>query len=416
MLRRWMSPPTVELVGDVIRAFLWAAVIALWGIYGPIYLRIWRLTIEQPGSSDFTIFYYTARMVADGLPMYGASPTDYGVDWTTGHLGNLNPPHFQLLLQPLAHLTYREAYVVWTCINTAALLASVVVISRTLGITLTIARVAAWGALIIASVPFTSVALTSEWSFGLLLPFTLAWRAVRRGQWTRAGAWLGTCISFKLFFLLFVPWLLLRRRWRTLGAAALVCAGWTAAGLLAYGPDTYRLWAGSLGRIAWWWLPMNASWHGAVSRLLDGGGEVQAVLSLPWIVGPTSLFGSLLIAAGSVWAALRLERHPEGRDAAVLVLLAGAILASPLGWVYYLPLAMGPVAGVLRTSWWMRVPWRWVVAAGLAALALYVPLEQAAASQPSRIATATYACSYFWGLSVGWAALIRTAGSRVSAC
>src|SRR5215208_88404 len=121
-LLRWLSPQTVRLVGDAVRALLWAAVIGMAAVFLPIYVRIWRLTINQPGSSDFTIFYYTARMVADGLPMYGASPAKYGVHWATGHLGNLNPPHFQLLLQPLAQFTYGQAYVVWTSLNLAALL------------------------------------------------------------------------------------------------------------------------------------------------------------------------------------------------------------------------------------------------------------------------------------------------------
>jgi alpha-1,2-mannosyltransferase len=410
-LRCFMPPRTVALVGDVIRALLWAALIALAAIFVPIYGRIWRQTLNQPGISDFTIFYYTARMVADGLPMYGASPATYGVHWATGHLGNLNPPHFQLLLQPLAQLTYGQAYVVWTGLNVVALLIALIAILRELGTTVTLPRAAAWGVLTMASVPFTSVALTSEWSFGLLVPFTLAWTAARRGRWRRTGAWLGTCVAFKLFFLLFVAWLVVRRRWAALGAAGAVTAGWIAIGVLECGSDTYALWARSLGRIAWWWLPMNASWSGAVSRVLAGGEGFQAVFTLPWLVRPASLFGSSLIAAGSVWAAVRLERHRNGADAAILVLLAGAILASPLGWVYYLPLALGPLAAVLGTSWWTHVPVRWAVAACVAALALYTPVEQTAAGQPSSVATASYACAYFWGLSVGWAALVRTAAA-----
>ena len=409
-LRRSMSAPTVALVGDVVRALIWAAVIGTAAVYLPIYVRIWRITLSQPGSSDFTIFYYTARMVADGLPMYGASPAKYGVHWATGHLGNLNPPHFQLLLQPLAHFTYGQAYVVWTGLNLAALLIALIVVVRELG-TLTVPHAAASCVLIMASAPFTSVALTSEWSFGLLVPFTLAWRAARRGRWTRAGAWLGTCIALKLFFLLFVPWLVVRRRWAALGVVAATAAGWITVGLLACGTDTYALWARSLGRIGWWWLPMNASWAGVMSRALAGGQGIQAVIRLPWLVRPASLFGSSVIAGCSVWAALRLERHRDGSDASILVLLTGAILASPLGWVYYLPLALGPFAGVLRTSWWTHVPPRWSVASGIAALALYTPIEQAAAGQPSSVATATYACAYFWGLSVGWAALVKTAGA-----
>ena len=81
----------------------------MWVAFAQVYARMIRLTITDPTHSDFTIFYYTSRMVADGLPMYGVSPARYGVTWAADHLGNLNPPHVQLLLLPLGHLSYRAA-------------------------------------------------------------------------------------------------------------------------------------------------------------------------------------------------------------------------------------------------------------------------------------------------------------------
>jgi hypothetical protein len=413
-LRRWLPVRTVAVVGDLVRGVLWAGVIVVWAIYPQIYARMWNLTINKAGGSDFTIFYYTARLVADGLPMYGESPVRYGVPWASSHLGNLNPPHFQMLLQPLARLTYSEAYVAWALVNLAALGVALWLIVRGLGLRVTATGAAVVGALIMASTPFTSVAVTSEWSFVLLVPFTLAWLAMRQAQWGRAGAWMGACVALKLFFLLFIPWLLLKRQWRAVGLLGIVVLAWTALGIAVYGAGTYRLWIQSLTTVGWWWLPMNASWQGVVARVFHGGATVQAVLSAPGIVPALSVAGSVVIGAASVWWAYRSQPSAAGTDSAVLILLAGAILASPLGWIYYVPLVVGPLAGVLCTRGWQHMPGGWRVVAVVSALALYVPLEQAAAGQPSTAATLTFACSYFYGLAPSWMALMA-GSSRSSA-
>jgi hypothetical protein len=410
-LRRWLPVRTVALVGDLVRGVLWAGVIVVWAIYPQIYARMWNLTIGKAGGSDFTIFYYTARLVADGLPMYGESPVRYGVKWASSHLGNLNPPHFQMLLQPLAGLTYAQAYVAWALVNLAALGVALWLIVRGLGLRVTATGAAVAGALMMASTPFTSVAVTSEWSFVLLVPFTMAWLALRQAHWGRAGAWLGACVALKLFFLLFVPWLLLKRQWRAVAMLGLAALAWTVAGMALYGVDTYRLWIHSLSTVGWWWLPMNASWQGVVARVFQGGATVQAVIHAPWIVPGLSVAGSAVIGAASVWAAHRSQPSAGGTDAAVLILLAGAILASPLGWVYYLPLAVAPLAGVLHSGWWQHMAQSWRVVAVVSALALYVPLEQAAAGQPSAAATLTFACSYFYALAPSWMALIAASRS-----
>ena len=127
-LRRVLSASTVALVGDLVRALLWGLAVVVWLAFLQVYLRMIRLTLADPSGSDFTIFYYTARMVADGLPMYGESPARYGVKWAADHLGNLNPPHFQLLFQPLAGLPYGQALMAWVGISLATLIAATAVI------------------------------------------------------------------------------------------------------------------------------------------------------------------------------------------------------------------------------------------------------------------------------------------------
>lgn len=404
VLGRWLSERNVALWGDVIRASLWGAVVLTWLVFGQIYARLWGLTLTQPERTDFTIFYYTARMIADGLPMYGTSPARYGLQWAAGHLGNLNPPHVQVFFQPLAWFSYGGAFVAWTLANLAALGTSLVVVVRSLRIRVTARGALAVGALLMAAAPFTVIAVTAELTLLLMLPATLAWAAARAGRWRAAGAWLGVCIAWKLFFLLFVPWLLLRRRADAVAAAIVTAAGVTACGLAVAGLDAYRQWLVSLSAVGWSWLPMNASWHGFVSRLFAGGSSVTPVVVAPGLVTPIGYGGAAVIAAVSLWTASRLD--VRGRlDAAWLTLTLGSLLASPLGWVYYVPLAVPALWATLSKLPRGEVPGAWLVL-GVAGLAgLYVPFDIASSGQPSAAATLTLTSSYFWATCALWASV-----------
>ena len=75
------------------------------------------------------MFYYGARLLADGRPMYG-SPVEYGIPWHLDHMGNLNPPHFQTLLQPLALFSYARAFELWSITNVFALVLSLALVVR----------------------------------------------------------------------------------------------------------------------------------------------------------------------------------------------------------------------------------------------------------------------------------------------
>ena len=412
-LRRYFDASTVALIGDLVRGLLWGLAVVLWIAFAQVYLRMIRLTLGDPSSSDFTIFYYTARMVADGLPMYGESPSRYGVTWAAGHLGNLNPPHFQILFVPLGGLPYGQALLAWVAICFMCLVASLVVIMRELRIPFTWTRFVAWGAFTIGLAPFTTVAVTSEMTFVLMLPFALLWRAWRRGLWASAGAWLGVLVSLKLFFLVIVGWLALRRQWRALGACAAAFAALVLIGGVVFGFDAYRLWTHSLGTVGWQWMAMNASWPGFVSRILQGGIKMQPVALVPWLVQPLAMFGAAFVLAATVRATWRGADDVAWREWVLLVLLLGAIVASPLGWVYYLPLAYAPLLGWMGAGeGWRRLTRlpRPALAALVVGIALlYTPQEVANAGQPSTLATLTLASAYFYAtVLLLWATLNRT--------
>ncbi len=354
-------------------------------------------------------------MVADGLPMYGESPARYGVTWAAGHLGNLNPPHFQILFVPLASLPYGQALLAWVAFSFACLVASLVVIFRELQVPFTWTRFVSWGAFTIGLAPFTTVAVTSEMTFVLMLPFALLWRAWRRGHWVSAGAWLGVLVSLKLFFL------------RPCGLAGPAARMAGPGRLRGCDPRAGPAGRGSLRLRR---LPSvdRVAGHGRLA--VDGHERLLARIRQPRAArrrhDRTGHPGALARAAhGGARRGLRAGGHaaidwrgPDDvgwREWALLVLLLGAILASPLGWVYYLPLAYAPVLGWMGAGeGWARLKKlpRPALAVFVIAIALlYTPQEVANAGQPSALATLTLASAYFYATALLWLMLDSPEGT-----
>ena len=192
-LERWLPGSVVALTGDLIRALLWMLVVVGLVSCGRIYLRLALLTYDRPGGNDFTIFYYTARMVRDGWPMYGQLPAGYDVSWHRPFLGNLNPPQFQLLLAPLVPLGYRGAVVAWILLSllavawTAWLIVSE--LTRAMKPRTTLVTLLA----VFGSIAWTSVAVTAEMS-ALLRCRSQPRGGLRATAVTRLRAFFSACV------------------------------------------------------------------------------------------------------------------------------------------------------------------------------------------------------------------------------
>ena len=81
--------------------------------------------------NDFGRFYYAARTWLDGTDLY-APTLATGFEFTPGmyvQLGSLNPPHFHLLILPLAPLSPSIALKAWAAISVLALVLSLRVIA-----------------------------------------------------------------------------------------------------------------------------------------------------------------------------------------------------------------------------------------------------------------------------------------------
>jgi alpha-1,2-mannosyltransferase len=310
------------------------------------------------GMNDFGKFYYSARLFLADRDMYGPSPATVipvGVS-EMRQFWNMNPPHFHLLLLPLAFLRPAWALLAWGLMSVAALVVSLRRIARELGMRWT-ARGAFWTTAVVVICSATSITVaTGQLTFLLMLPVTIAWAEARRGRWPRAAVWLGIGASVKPFLGIFLLWLLLRRRFREAGVMLLVIALCFGAGLAVFGVEAHARWIAALRSVDWTWVPMNGSIAGLLQRSFATSPRFTPLADLPIVAGP--LVVALALAAGA-WALSTFRRvdesSPESIDRVFAGLLLTALVVSPLGWIYYLWLAAGPLFAVALT--FARHPW-----------------------------------------------------------
>ncbi len=365
---------------------------------------------------DFRIFHRAAESYLAGEGMYplGQHTTVAGGRTITYERPNLNPPHFHLLLLPLALLPVGAALAVWAAVSVTSLLVCLRLIMNESGLTpspLLAMRGAVW---LLAFVGTSAVISTTQVSLLLLLPVTLAWLSARRGAWTRAGVYLGLAISLKLFFVIFLPYLLLRRRLAAAASACLTVLASFGLGLLVFGVQSHREWLALLAGVDWPWLPMNVSFLGLLSRLLTVGPVFAPLATAPGLVKP--LWVGL---AGAIGLATLIIVAKDERDSSVdrsfALLLVSALLISPLGWLYYLWLPLGPIVA-LGSLWWSEpgrtrpdrsTPARWRDRLlWLAAPGFFLPSFLTLAFQPSWWATLLFGSLHSWAVLLLWTALV----------
>jgi hypothetical protein len=360
--------------------------------------------------NDLGKFYYDARAFLDGSAMYGPSvATSISVaPGETREFLNMNPPHIHLLFLPLALLEPVPALFAWLG---TGLFCLVLASGRTLS---EVGLRARWdsrwilaGLLILLMAPFGITMVTGQISFHLLPLVTWAWIAGRQNRSCQLGIAVGLAIAIKPFLLLFLPWFLLKRRFDTLGIAIAAAAGSFGLGISVFGVGNHVAWIAALGSVDWHWAAMNASLYGVLARILAPSPYFTALWNQEAAIAPLWLLGSALIAAATFWALLR-DRGPRSIDRAFALILTTALLISPLGWIYYLPLAIPAVVGLLAPRPGEPVALRsaqgWALA--FATLLMLTPHTVVAGLPRSGIATATVGSCYFWSLLALWAVIL----------
>ena len=305
-----------------------------------------------------------------------------------------HPPYYTLLIAPLAHLDYRQAYYLMAAINVVLVAALIAILIRT---SVSIHR-RAWvvaAPLMAGFFPIFVTVLQGQSDLVVLVPLAGAYAAWARGRYGWAGA-LSALALTKPQLLLLIPFLFLARRaWRALAAFAGVLVGLSVVSLVGFGLGpvlTYlnvvAVWAVT-GR-----LPATAGLiftDPAVYSLrnllesMPGGGKVIGLailllllafvaLSLSWRPDKPRLDFALAIAASLV-----LSPHQNVHDLALLVIpgfaAADLAVAGMLRWPHVaaavLFFAYAAINMTLAVNFWSA-------AVGAMAVAAYLMVERMA--------------------------------------
>ena len=378
------------------------AVCAAWLLF---YLVLGVYMVQRLHMNDFGKFYYSTRLFLDGQDMYGPSPaTEIPVSETESRqFLNMNPPHFHLLMLPFAVMGPMNAFALWAAVNLLALFLSLRAIARELRIEWTRRRLM-WTAVgVILCSATGTIVVTGQLTFLLLLPVTFAWIAARQGDWNKAAAYLGVCASVKPFLGIFLVYLLLRRDIKPIATMVVSGALCGVAGLAIFGSSAYTNWLEAVSSVDWTWAPMNGSLAALVSRAFDESPYYTPAASGPWLIGPITTTLSLAVV-GVAFRELRRTMH-ESVDHVFGILLLTAQLVSPLGWVYYLWLIVGPATAVSQSSKYQLSRLR----NGLALLAvpgLLVPYLVTMQGTDSPVVGLTLGSIYVWTTLFLWGSLI----------
>jgi hypothetical protein len=344
-----------------------------------------RTLTRNPIWTDFAVFHVAVKRWLDGLPMYGTDFPMFGAPRLPEPI-NFNPPQFHLLVLPFASLDLWLALLIWLACSLAVGALCAVIVVRTLGLRWSPLPAAIAIALVLNSAALSSTLWLGQMSLLLALPVTLAWRAHRQQRWNSTGAWMGLAASIKPFLFIVFPYLLFKRQWRACLYGALAWTGSFVLGAAVFGHATLERWVHSSQWPTWQANLQNASFQGYVGRVM-----------LEWPAQHVATIGSALGILATIWIA-RLR----DADVAWALLMTGALLWAPLGWVYYVWFLMPPIAALVaerrlpRAAWLLAIPFVWPINAS--------PLRLTGTFLDLQLTLSIY----FWGLLAFWLLLLSS--------
>lgn len=407
---RWwdlVGPPVVGILAVGLAAIVIGVALG--------HLGLWRTTAEDRAGQDFGIFLSSVRHADEGRSLYTPSMRQTASGPATAPL-NLNLPHTVLLVWPFARLDDRAALTAWTVVSLALLAGACTAGLRALSWRFRLLPTLLALGYLLSWAPAAALTLTAQISFFVMLPVTLAWLAARGGDLRACGIWLGVAAAMKPFLLVFAPYVVLRRQHAAAGWMLGTLAAAILLGLVAFGWEAYAEWARQLPRITWSAHYFNASYMGFLQRAIGRSAYAVVGRAPEWVL-PAAVLLCAATALLSYRAVLTPRPEPARTDADWTVLLLASLLMSPLGWNYYLWIALWPAAAMLAgEAPWSRPSWRglWLLP-GLLGWLWWGRMT--GWGQPSPAATLTSASLYFWALLSLWlwALLAVRANARVAA-
>lgn len=327
-------------------------------VYAVVGFCVW---IRRPG--DFAGYLFVGDLVLSGRHIYLDAPVGM----------NTWPPFFSLFCVPLAVLAAPTPYLargVWVLLNFACLWLVLrwlarLVYDRTLSL-----RAETEDLSLASPELLVPLLLVQRYVSGNLdhlqinlVMFTLAlgglfWQATRRE--IAGSLLLGLAAAMKVMSIVFIPYLVYRRRWRAALCTAVATAAWSLSPILVFGWDRFweyvATWRAALA-VGWGVGKMNQSVFAMWDRFIGHGmlpltaGGVNFVPSSGDPAVIVAVGGTLAVIAGAVLWTFRGQPAPRWATGAEwsVVFIVGALFG-PVTWKAYLVVLWLP-ATLLFAAW-----------------------------------------------------------------
>lgn len=354
MIASLNASPTRRILTEVLLLFALGAS-ALW--FGSQVVDIW----QNSGLTDFDILFHSAQRLAQGSSPYdvnGLRAAPFGGYYKF-------PPLVDVILARFTQFDWMQVAHVYLALGLLFYFASFVLLVRIEHLAF---RSPPFYLLAIAFLVFQPSLDTlngAQHEFLLLLLFTIAYWGMHQPHVRQAV--IGVCIALtviiKLYPLLLVVYLVMRRWWTAVIALFATLAGLTLFSIATTGWELERqFWFEILPSLsgATAWLE-NQSFFGFFARLFVNGAAVDParVTFLP----TATYLAYIAIGLGLLVSLIALYRGilPEYCWAILVPLM---LLIGPNAWIHYETLLLLPLAILLALLWERAPAWQWLALGG----------------------------------------------------
>ncbi len=303
---------------DVAAVALIGAVIAGYIIYGLV-------TASRSFGCDFLAYYNASINWLTGHPIYDLSVASTGTCGTYQY-----PPPFVLVAAPFSIFGFTAGTWAWVTMLLAAWLTGTAILPVNASVKLTVLFLSGIGWPLLYGVRIGQVTPL------LYLVFAIAWRSLERPMWLGGSVAVGAMLKLQPGLL--GLWLLARRDWKALAAAAVVGLAIVAVAALLGLAD----WIGLLTLLRSLSNAVDIDVNMAIGATLHGLGLTGELARAVQAVNTVAMLALV------VFAGIRLPR-----TAGFLVAVIASQLISPIVWSHYALILILPVAWLLqRRQWW----------------------------------------------------------------
>jgi hypothetical protein len=266
---------------------------------------------------------------------------------TNGH-----PPTVALLFIPLSFLPYDTAAKIWSLLEFVLYFIGGLIVIKEYQIHLSWGWTAILCGFALWWYPFqVNIGLGQ---LSILLSFLIigAWRLLRHNQDIAAGTLLGLACLIKIFPVLFILYLIIKKRWKAVWAVlTVVAAGLLVTTCILGLKDVLTFFTQVIRNNSEIWsvFPINLSITGVFGRFLSDGAWVEPIIVAPRIANMLSLLidiGLVILLIVQIW---KMKPGLRGDDRAYSLTIIAILLVSPMTWEHSLVMLTLPLGFLVST-------------------------------------------------------------------